>query len=217
MDNKRITNVVQFYLLASKLKDIVRTGWKQWNVDRERLESVAEHIYGTCILAIAMDSEFEFKLDLRKSMIMIVIHELEEVVIGDITPLDGVTKEEKRVRGEEAVRTVLGSLTKKEEYIELLNEFEDDKTPEAKFAKMCDKLECDFQVKLYCEEKAVDLYSENNKHWLEMERIRNRVASEGAETLADLFIENDRKFYLENTAFREMLDFIKEKELLKLK
>ena len=38
-------NVLNFYILCNKLKNVVRTGWKDWHVERERLESVAEHIY----------------------------------------------------------------------------------------------------------------------------------------------------------------------------
>ena len=59
-------NVIEFYVLCNKLKDIVRTGWKNWGVKRERVESIAEHIYGTQMLAIAMWSEFEYDIDLMK-------------------------------------------------------------------------------------------------------------------------------------------------------
>lgn len=37
--------VIDYYVLCNKLKDVVRTGWKYWNVQRERVESVAEHIF----------------------------------------------------------------------------------------------------------------------------------------------------------------------------
>ena len=37
--------VINYYVTCNKLKNIIRTGWKDWNVQRERLESVAEHIY----------------------------------------------------------------------------------------------------------------------------------------------------------------------------
>ena len=52
IDDKTINkakNVIDFYVLCNKLKDLVRTGWKTWNVDRARIESVAEHIYGLSI------------------------------------------------------------------------------------------------------------------------------------------------------------------------
>ena len=39
-------SVVDFYILCNSLKDIVRSGWKSWNVKRERVESIAEHIFG---------------------------------------------------------------------------------------------------------------------------------------------------------------------------
>ena len=45
-------NVVDFFVLCNKLKDVIRTGWKNWNVKKERIESVAEHIYGVQMLAI---------------------------------------------------------------------------------------------------------------------------------------------------------------------
>ena len=88
-------------------------------------------------------------------------------------------------------------------------------TFESKYAKMCDKLECDIQVKLYCEEGAADLFADRNKHLLEFERVRNRIAAENPNNLADLFIENDRK-YFNNKDFGDILDFIKENEILGL-
>jgi 5'-deoxynucleotidase YfbR-like HD superfamily hydrolase len=53
-------NVVDFYVTCSKLKNVIRTGWKIWNVSCERIESVAEHIYGVQMLALAMYSEYEY-------------------------------------------------------------------------------------------------------------------------------------------------------------
>ena len=78
------TNVLEFYFLANNLKEIVRSGWKQWNVPRERLESVAEHIFSTCILAIAIESEYHYSIDLSKVLMMLVLHETEEIVIPHI-------------------------------------------------------------------------------------------------------------------------------------
>ena len=59
MNKEKIRKLLKFYLLATKLKDLIRAGWIKRNIERERIESVAEHIYGTCILAIAIDSEFD--------------------------------------------------------------------------------------------------------------------------------------------------------------
>ena len=94
-NHEKIAELLRFYLLATKLKDILRSGPLQRNIERERVESVAEHVYKTCILAIAIDSEFDFCIDIQKVIMMVVIHELEEVVIGDFTPYDTIDKEEK--------------------------------------------------------------------------------------------------------------------------
>lgn len=62
-------SVVEFYVLCNKLKYIIRTGWLEWNIKSDRLESVAEHIYGTQMLAIAMWSEYHYDIDIKKSII----------------------------------------------------------------------------------------------------------------------------------------------------
>jgi len=59
-------NVVEFYVLCSTLKNVVRSGWKIWNVKKERLESIAEHIFGTQMLAISMWSEYNYDIDIKK-------------------------------------------------------------------------------------------------------------------------------------------------------
>ena len=214
MENK-IKNLLKFYLLATELKDKIRSGWKVWNIDRQRVESVAEHIYGTCILAISIDSQFKLDIDLYKVIIMLVLHEIEEIKIGDLTPFDKVTKEEKRKIGKQAVEEVLSTIDKKVQYIELIEEFENMKTNESRFAKMCDKLEADIQCKLYCEEKSIDINSKENTHLLKDSRVQ-KLLNNGEKTVADLFIENDRPIYTEKV-FEEIANYIKGNDLLKLK
>lgn len=148
---EKLNDAMRFYLLATQLKYKIRSGWDEthWNVSKERIESIAEHVYGTCILALSIDSEFTTNLDINKVIKMLVIHEIGEVVIGDITPFDNITPEEKLEREHEAIKEVLGNLIKKEEFYSLLLEFDEKKTKEAIFAHHCDKLEADIQAKVY--------------------------------------------------------------------
>ena len=67
-------NVVKFYVLCNKLKNVIRTGWKDWHVNRDRLESVAEHIYSVQMLAIAMNSEYKYDVDIFKVIMMLAVH-----------------------------------------------------------------------------------------------------------------------------------------------
>lgn len=215
INTNKIKDLLRFYLLATELKDKIRSGWKVWNIDRHRVESVAEHIYGTCILAIAIDSEFKLNINLYKVVMMLVLHEIEEIKIGDLTPFDKVTKEEKRNLGRQAVEKILQTLSKKVEYIELIEEFEDGKTKESLYAKMCDKLEADIQCKVYCEEQCMNLNSKENKHLLKDSRVE-KLLRNGEKTIADLYIENDRPIFTEKV-FEQIADFIKQNELFKLK
>lgn len=59
-------NVIKYYVLCNKLKNVIRTGWKDWNVEKKRIESVAEHIFGVQMLAIAMKSEYQYDIDIYK-------------------------------------------------------------------------------------------------------------------------------------------------------
>lgn len=156
-------NVVNYYVICNKLKNIIRTGWKDWNVKKERLESVAEHIFGTQMLAIAMNSEYQYDVDIMKVIFMLAIHELGETIIGDLTQFQ-ISKEEKIKIEHDAVKEILSNLLEKKQIEELFLEFDSHKTKEAMFAYQCDKLECDLQSKLYDEEGCVDLnHQEGNK------------------------------------------------------
>ena len=156
-------NVINYYVLCNKLKNVIRTGWLDWNVQRDRVESIAEHIFGVQMLAIAMKSEYEYDIDLTKVIFMLAIHELGEIIIGDLTQFQ-ITKEDKIKLEHKAVHDILGSLIEGKYIEELFLEFDEKKTPEAKFAYQCDKLECDLQCKLYDQENCVDFNKqENNK------------------------------------------------------
>ena len=170
-------NVLRYYVLCNKLKDIVRTGWKDWNVKRERIESIAEHIYGTQMLAIAMKSEYQYDIDIEKVILMLAVHELEEIIIGDLT-LFQITKEEKEKMGHNAIEKVLERLMDKEKIKELIIEFDERKTKEALFAYHCDKLECDIQCKIYDEENCVDLNEQQSNKSFQDEKVKELLEKE---------------------------------------
>ena len=73
---EKAEKVIEYYALTQKLKNVIRTGWKDWRVSGDRLESVAGHVYGTQMLAIAMYSEYHYEFDLKKVIHMLAIHEL---------------------------------------------------------------------------------------------------------------------------------------------
>ena len=180
------TNVLDFYYLTISLKDLVRSGWKQWNVQRSRLESVAEHIYSTCMLAIAIHSEFlSYPIDLQKVLTMLAVHELEEIFISDITPFDNVSPEEKIKRGHEAVHQILAPLNLGYRYEALIYEFDAHKTPEAQFAYMCDKLDADLMSLYY--DRDLNCTVENATEHLQKNGDIQNLSNNGSYTMSECF------------------------------
>lgn len=178
---KNPSDVIDFYILCNKLKNVVRTGWKDWHVNRERVESIAEHIYGVQMLAVSMWAEYGYNIDIKKVLAMLALHELEETVIGDLTQFQ-IDKHTKAELGHKAIEEILAKLTKGENIKSLILEFDERKTPEAQFAYWCDKLECDLQAKIYDEENCVDLNNQvGNKTMLnsDVKRLLNEGKSWG--------------------------------------
>lgn len=184
--------VLNYYVLCNKLKNIIRTGWKDWNVQRERIESIAEHVYGVQMLAIAMKSEYEYDIDLERVIFMLAVHELGETIIGDLTQFQ-ISKSEKEKIEHEAVHNILQGLLDGKIIEELFLEFDERKTKESLFAYQCDKLECDLQCKLYDQEHCVDLNNQENNNTKENERVKKLL--ETSESWSTMWLKFGQQTY----------------------
>ena len=206
-------NVLRYYVLCNKLKDIVRTGWKDWGVKRERVESIAEHIYGTQMLALAMKSEYQYDIDIEKVILMLAVHELEEIMIGDLTLFD-VTKEEKQKRGHIAIEKVLEGLFDKGKIKELILEFDEKKTKEALFAYQCDKLECDIQSKIYDEVNCVDLNKQEHNKAYQNDLVKELLEEE--KTWSGMWLMFGQKKYGYDENFTSVSNYAKNNDIKSL-
>ena len=214
MKEMDIQAVLETYEELNLLKTLKRQGWKDWSIEKEKSESVADHIYGCQMLAWCILEQTDLHLDVNKIMAMISLHETEEIKIGDITPFDGMTQEEKKKLGKEAVHQTLSKLPKSSQMQALIDEFEEGKTPEAKFAHLCDKLECDLQAYLYQKEGLLKWYRVDEKV-KEDKRIK-KLQAQGTKTIAQMFLDNDAPLY-QNTVFQEIADFVRKQELKGMK
>ena len=207
---EKIKSSMSFYILCNKLKDTIRKGPTVWNIKRERVESVADHIYGTQMLAIAIYYQFNYKLDLEKILYMLAIHELEEIIIGDLVFYEE-TQEEKLRKGKEATNLILKDILGKEEISKLLDEFNERKTPEARFAYHCDKLECDIQIKLYDQAGCFDLNDQPNNPLVNEPRIQKLLEQE--KTLSRAWMTTDTEKYEDDPVFIEIINYLKENDI----
>ncbi len=197
-------SVMNYYILCSRLKDVIRTGWKDWKVRRGRVESVAEHVFGVQMLAIAMKSEYRYDVDIRKVILMLAIHEIGEAVIGDLTRFQ-IGADEKEKMEHEAVHRILGGLLDGEQIEALFLEFDAHETPEALFAYQCDKLECDLQCRIYDHEGCVDL-REQEGNAAAGDRLVRELLRDGT-SWSSMWMEFGRRTYPYDDHFRAVSEY----------
>lgn len=146
---KEVDPLIAAYFEISQLKLLYRQGWLRKGVGAEQCESVAEHSYGVVFLAMWLADAYFPETDRLKVMRMAVLHDLGEVYCGDLTPADEVGKEEKARREQQAVETVLGKLPVGDAYIALWQEYEHQRSPEARLVRCADRLEMALQACVY--------------------------------------------------------------------
>jgi putative hydrolase of HD superfamily len=126
---------------AYALKGLARAGWVRVGVDAP--ESVAAHSWGVAFLALLRCPR---ELDRGRVLALALLHDLAEARVGDITPHDGVTAEEKHRREREAAEELLAEHG---ELLALWQEAEARATPEARFVKELDLADRRAQAELY--------------------------------------------------------------------
>ena len=142
MDHENL--VILFHKLG-KLKTIKRSGWVRCEIPEP--ESVADHTFRCAFMAMILGDEME--VDTGKLVKMALLHDIAEAVVGDITPHDGITREEKSEKEEEGIEQLLGGLPNSGPYFALWREYEEGKSMEARLAQNIDCLEMAMQAVEY--------------------------------------------------------------------
>ncbi len=147
--------ILAFAEYLGKLKLVKRTGWVRSNVPQP--ESVAEHTFRVALLGMILAKKLQ--LNEEKVIKMALLHDVGEAEIGDIVTvrggkrLDNLTEKIKMER--EALHKILSLVDEEHTYINLFDEYEENKTPEARLVKQLDKLEMGIQAMEY--EKAHEI------------------------------------------------------------
>lgn len=149
--------ILEVYFEILSLKNLFRQGWLKKGVDKKFCESVADHSFSTTMLAWFIAEEYLPLLDVSKIIKYSLIHEIGEIYVGDITPDDNISDNEKNKQELDAVKIVFRKLKNGSKYIKLWEEFENTENEEAKFIKQIDKLEMAFQAHFYENKLDLDL------------------------------------------------------------
>jgi len=138
-----------FWKYAVALKREPRKGWQK-RVEG-RVESVADHSFAIALLALYEGERRGH--DLEKILKLALIHDLEEAIIGDLTPRDKAYRGASRVQRdrERAIRELLSKLPAKSRpaYFRLWTDLRERRSKEARLVHQLDKVEMAFQAKEY--------------------------------------------------------------------
>ncbi|EPS59811.1 hypothetical protein M569_14994, partial [Genlisea aurea] len=86
-----VSGAIDFLTLCHSLKTTKRKGWVNHGI--EGSESIADHMYRMALMALIADDLPG--VNRERCIKIAIVHDIAEAIVGDITPSDGVPKEEK--------------------------------------------------------------------------------------------------------------------------
>lgn len=132
---------LRFLLEADRLKGVLR---QSQIIDGSRRENSAEHSWHLALMSLVLGEYAPAGTDLGRVTAMTVVHDLVEIDAGDLFVYAG---EQAQARQEEAERAAADRLFallpagQAASFRALWDEFEERRTPEAKFARALDRLQ----------------------------------------------------------------------------
>ncbi len=134
------TELIESIKFLNKFKHIQRLSLIS---NKGRRESDAEHTWHLVMTVWMLSEQYEKKIDINKAIKIALVHDLPEMLAGDVfAHADAQTKEQKKENEEKALTEIIVKLPISfgNEIRELWNEYENRKSEEAKFVWLADKL-----------------------------------------------------------------------------
>ncbi|WP_349409441.1 HD domain-containing protein [Pseudalkalibacillus sp. SCS-8] len=178
MDIKRLQKQMAFLLEVDELKNVLR---QTYVTNGSRQENDAEHSWHLAMMAIILEEYAnEKQINTLHVIKMLLIHDLVEIDAGDTFAYDEIGHADKAQREEEAAERIFSMLPEDQADMiyQLWREFEERKTPEARFAAALDRLH---PMLLNHQAKGKTW----KKHDIRREQVlkRNETIAEGSEDL----------------------------------
>jgi putative hydrolase of HD superfamily len=126
-------------LALQALDGLPRTGWIQRGVAAP--ESVAGHVLGACFVALALGPRIEPAIDVERALALVLVHDAPEALIGDLprTAASLLPAGAKAVAEQRAAAELLPRIS--DFAHERFLEYRAAQTREARFARVCDRLQ----------------------------------------------------------------------------
>ncbi|MCI1328374.1 MAG: HD domain-containing protein [Lachnospiraceae bacterium] len=196
MDQKRFRKQLDFILEIDKEKNILR----QTHLSNGgRREDDAEHAWHLAVMTYLLSEYSNRKIDVAKTMLMTLIHDIVEIDAGDTYAYDAEAKKSEKAREKAAADRLFGLLPddQNEKLRSIWEEFEAYETPEAKFAHVMDN----FQPMLLNHSNHGGDWKEHGIRRSQTEK-RNEKTPEGSAAIWDYM----KKILDENVAAGSLID-----------
>jgi putative hydrolase of HD superfamily len=141
MPQERIESQVGFILEVDKLKEVFR---QTQCTQSRRAENDAEHSWHLCLAAIVLaEHANEPRLDVLRVLKMLILHDLVEIDAGDTFAYDTARMAGQHEREAVAAGRIFGLLPADQaaEFRALWDEFEEQRSPESRFAAAIDRFQ----------------------------------------------------------------------------
>lgn len=191
---EKYNKILNFYKEYIKLEQVIRKGWLMSNVPAERIESVADHTLQLIMLSSVISKELNIELDDQRLTEMLLIHDIGEVIIGDISETEE-DRDIKKKKEAEAVKTIFSNLSEdsKQYYYSLWLEMETQSTSLAKFAYLLDKIDAVIKAGIYEEQYNLDgLFNEFSNLQTQRGTFENTNLEEFFKFLKNRFEQKNR-------------------------
>jgi len=136
----RFQRQLAFIVEIDKLKTVLR---RSMLTDLSRRENSAEHSWHLTLMAVLLHEHAEQPVDLMRVMKMLLVHDIVEIDAGDTFAYDVAGRVDKEERERRAADRLF-SLLPEDHAVELRacwDEFEENRSPEARFANALDRLQ----------------------------------------------------------------------------
>ena len=137
---ERLEKQIRFIVEIDKVKNIFR---QTYLADARRKENDAEHSWHLAMMALLMGEYANDTIDLLRVISMVLVHDIVELDAGDTYAYDEAGNATKRERELAAADRIFHILPEDQaEYLnDLWEEFEENITPESKFAHTLDNIQ----------------------------------------------------------------------------
>lgn len=137
--NRMTHGTLPALLALQPLETLRRTGWVLRGISDP--ETIAGHVLGTCHAILALGPRIDPPIDVERCLALALVHDAPEALLGDLpkSASELLPQGAKREAEEKAARTLLGGLSPLA--LELFAEYRGQRTREARFARLCDRLQ----------------------------------------------------------------------------